>query len=221
MAVVKKHQEGGKAEKKKQSLQDFLVSKLNETKFTSKGEALAREAASNFIKLHDSGNFDEVYSIDPITKTYNVNVDKIKDESLKGIDWSGSKDAINKNIFGQFTGSGDEKKKFNSLIASWVGEYKSSPESSSIETPQTEGFEKDIPELSKYMVKHKYGGNEDTFISMFDSITDDDIRKNKVIEAAKENVDQYLKDYEANKGRDKFSNVENILKLKESLNTGD
>ena len=50
MSVVKKYQNGGKAQ---ESLQDFLAKKINSTKFTAKGESLVRESASNFLKLYN------------------------------------------------------------------------------------------------------------------------------------------------------------------------
>ena len=57
MAFVKKLQTGGSVN---QPLQDFLVKKLSETSFTTKGEKYARQAAENFLKLYNSGNFKDV-----------------------------------------------------------------------------------------------------------------------------------------------------------------
>ena len=126
MAVVKKHQTGGTMQKPAQSYQDFIASKLSSEKFTKKGEKVAREVASNFVNLLNTHNIKDVYNYDPIKEEYQINTDKITDPTLKNNDWSGSKDAINKNIFGQFSGKKDksnvdeegaEKKKFNSLMA--------------------------------------------------------------------------------------------------------
>lgn len=226
MAVVKKYQLGGKT---KESLQDFLSKKLSSTKFTAKGEALARESATNFMKLYNSGNFSDVFTSDPIANTYNVDTNKISDESLKNIDWSGSKDQLNKNIFGQYSGQPDksnkgelnsEKKKFNTLIASWIHEYNQTNTPESTQPTSAVQVEKDIPEIAKYMIDTKYGGNEDTFTSMFGGIENDEDRKSKILTSLRENVNQYLEDYNKNKDVDKFNNVEKVQNLKATLDSG-
>ena len=126
MAVVKKHQTGGAIQKPTQSYQDFIASKLASEKFTKKGEKVAREVASNFVNLFNTHDIKDVYNYDPIKEEYQIDTNKITDPTLKGTDWSGSKDSINKNIFGQFSGRRDrsninesdaDKKKFNSLLA--------------------------------------------------------------------------------------------------------
>jgi len=124
MSVVKKYQTGGKTSKT-YDLEDYLAKKINEGKFTAKALPYVREAASNFAKLAKSGRLDEAYSFDPIKSEYSVNLDVLPDE-LKGAEWGGSKDEINKNVFGQWTANPDrsnkgsnnaELKKFNTLVS--------------------------------------------------------------------------------------------------------
>ena len=81
MAVVKKLQPGGTIDS---NLQDFLVGKIQENKFTKKGEKQARDAAERFLKLYSSGNFNEVYSFNPLQETYTIDTSKITDPELKG-----------------------------------------------------------------------------------------------------------------------------------------
>ena len=130
MAFVRKYDIGGSAPSaastNSEDYINFINKKLAETKFTNKGEVLARDVASNFIKLHESGDLGKVYSYDSTKQEYKIDTNKITDPSLKGLDWAGSKDEINKNIFGMYSGNKDrsnageanaEQKKFNTLVA--------------------------------------------------------------------------------------------------------
>ena len=85
MAVIKKLQKGGFAETSPgsdSSFKDFIVNKLNTTKFTKKGEEFARDAANKFTKLYESDNFNEVYSYDPISQQYSINSEKISPDEI-------------------------------------------------------------------------------------------------------------------------------------------
>lgn len=230
MAVVKKYQPGGSLEK--DSFKDFLAKKLKETKFTTKGEKLAKDAASKWEKLYSAGNFDEVYSYDPIQQEYTINTDKITDDSLKNQIWSGSKDVINKNIFGQYSAKGDksnkgeydsEQMKFNTLLSAWINEYKEKNKSSeSLNKPL--GIDKSITDLFEYMAKEKYGGGENAYDLMqtdFSSIKTDDERKARVTSLAKDYLAGYLSDYEQNKNIDRYSKIKEVQDVMNSLNTGD
>ena len=89
MAVIKKLQKRGFAETSSNpnlSFKDFIVNKLNNTKFTKKGESFARSSADKFVKLYELDNFNEIYSYDPISQQYTINQDKIKDDELKRYD---------------------------------------------------------------------------------------------------------------------------------------
>lgn len=74
------------------------------------------------------------------------------------------------------------------------------------------------------MSKTMYGGKDnalDLMESDFYSLKTDEERKQKLLNAAKQNVSQYLADYTQNQGVDKFSNVPEVQQLQEILNTGD
>lgn len=234
MAVVKKFQAGGSAPMSETpqptvSLKDFLVNKLNETKFTTKGERLARNAATQFLKLHDTGKFGEVYSFDPVQQTYSIDVGKIEDNSLKGLEWGGSKDAINRNVFGQFSGVSDrstkgeinaEQKKYNTLISSWINEYNATnAPKSTVES--NKGIEKDIPDIHKYMMDKSFGGKEELMYSSFSEDIPEEEKKQRILASAKANVEQYLADWDKNKNIDSFKNVEKVQALQEAIASGD
>ena len=233
MAVIKKLQKGGFAETSSNpnlSFKDFIVNKLNNTKFTKKGESFARSSADKFAKLYELDNFNEIYSYDPISQQYTINQDKIKDDELKRYDWGGSKDEINKNILGKYSGKGDssnkgedyaEQKKFNTLMASWINEYSNLNKKS--EKPQQLGVDKKIQNLWSYISKEGYNDDEGAFASSeWNKITDPESRKNKIKEHASNLVNRYLTDYQ-NKGSNRYdeSEIEKVTRLKQALNSND
>lgn len=232
MAFVKKYQEGGVSQTpNSQAYKNFIVKKLSEEKFTKKGEQIARSVADNFVKLYENSDFKNIYNFNPVTQEYSIDSDKISDNNLKSLDWSGSKDAINKNIFGQFSGNPDrsnarepnaETKKYNSLLANWTNEFMSSNQEGLSTPPQNKiGVDKKISNIGEYILKHDYYGNDDLLNSSFKEMASDDDRKAAVIDALKRNVQGYLSDYDQNKNTDKYLDLDLVNKIKESLDTND
>lgn len=228
MAFVKKYQLGGSAQTpNSQAYKDFIVKKLSEEKFTKKGEQIARSVANNFVKLYENNDFKNVYNFNPITQEYSIDSNKINDDNLKSIDWSGSKNSINRNIFGQFSGNPDksnagesnsEIKKYNSLIANWTNEFLSSTQPSNTENKI--GVDKKISDAGEYMLKHDFGNNDELLNSTFKDMSTDD-RKSFVLNSLKKNIQGYLSDYEQNKNVDKYLDLESVSKIKEALDTND
>lgn len=240
MAVVRKYKTGGYAESvtsaQPLSYEDFITKKLNETKFTSKGEGLARDVADRWVRLQKAGDLDKVYSYNPVKETYNVDLEKITDPTLKAYDWSGSKDEIQKNILGKFSGRADrsnvgeteaEAKKFNTLIANWTNEYNTLQKSNSTSgvTQTGLGIDKRITPLWDYIVNENFGGNTKLAANEWGNIKDAEERKTRVISAISGNINRFLKDYSKNKGTDRFSEDEltkiNNLKQAVELNNWD
>lgn len=83
MSVVKKYDKGGKTPKV-YDVEDFLAKKINEGRFTAKALPYVRQAATNLSKLAKSGEWDDVYSYDPINSQYSIDVGKMSDETKLG-----------------------------------------------------------------------------------------------------------------------------------------
>jgi len=227
MALVKKLKAGGWTEgisSQGQSFADYLTKRLDSTNFTSKGEREARDTAAQFLKLSQLSNFNDIYAYDPVKHEYSIDSSKITDPELQKAEWGGSRDAINKNLFGSYTGNPDRsnygeenstRKKYNSLVASIYNDWKTSSQNVNPQvTIPRYALDKSFRSLEDYMTGTVFGGNDASRDTALKSWTTDDVIKQKVAKYSKENAEDYLKDYETNKGIDKFTGTEHAQAIK-------
>ena len=236
MSVVKKYLKGGAAPdpNKYSDYTDFIRKKLEATKFTAKAEPLARGVAKDWESLVTSPDFDTSYSYDPITEQYGVDSSKITSEQLKTKDWIGSKDAINTNVWGQYTSrldrsnkgdEGDEieRRKFNSLMANWTNEYLSEKKGKATPEPTGNLGTQSIGDYTTYVNKSLYGGGQDfeqlwaADMSKIESIDD---RKKKIMSHAPEILATF-KDPNKRQVGWAYTEVENEAALLDAVTRGD
>ena len=237
MSVVKKYQSGGSSPtlSKNSDYADFIRKKLEETKFTAKAEPLARGVASDWVGLAESGDIENAYSYDPITQEYGINPEKITAEHLKGKDWSGSKDAINTNVWGQYTSRLDrsnkrdegeelERRKFNTLMANWTSEYLTSKKQAASQTPTSVSHgTQGIGDYTSYLDKILYGGKGDfstQWAKDVSKIESMDERKKKIMGYAPEIIATYEDPTKRKEGW-KYEDVTNKQALLDAQQRGD
>lgn len=135
---------------------NFLVEKISSQKFTSDGEKMVRDAASNWAKLANSGKFENVYSSDAIGQTYTFNTNNLP-SNLMGIDFKGSPDQVKINAFGQtvIKNRGDA----NSLIANLTSEYLSSYPEDTRAVIITDKIIVEFGPVESYIKEIVFGGN--------------------------------------------------------------
>lgn len=233
MSVVRKYNTGGKAPTNYSDYKDFIIKKLGEEKFTTKGEKEAREVAGNWVGLVESPDFNNNYSYDQVKQEYSVKSDNLP-ENLKTIDWSGSKDAIKKNFFGQFTATPDAsnkgeegnltKRKFNTLFSNWTNEYLSSKNPAGTVPTTTSGISFKIKDLGEYVKQKHYGDNEN-YQTLWDTYKKEKLKANPeaikadIMEKAKEHILEFGNKVqnpgEGNTYED-ITNKDNLLKAIES-----
>lgn len=223
MSVVKKYQAGGPVSS---DLESFIIKKLGETKLTSKAAKYAEEAASRFRDLDKAGKLKEAYSFDPIKHEYAIDLEKVP-EHLKGYEWAGSTEAPSKNVFGQYSVKSDkegasEAKKYNSLIAGWVGEYLGS--ATPTEKPINSGVNREFANLEDYIVNTNFGNTPEAYAKYREGQSNEDIKKD-VMKYAAEHISNYDKLLNENLGkpedqRDIFKEVKGLESIKKSLESG-
>ena len=97
---------------------EYIVYKIENERFNSKSDKLARKYAAKFVELYNSGNLLDVFSYDPIANTFSINMNNMP-MNLKHYDWNGSSQPMKRNFW---TGklSLKTERDFNSLYAMWI-----------------------------------------------------------------------------------------------------
>lgn len=219
MALIKKYENGGSYQNTNPSLEDYLDQRLDELKVTKKAKPLIQKTARKFANLSSLKDFKDIYKYDKLTNTYTVDINRLPEE-MRGEIWTGSKDDVDKNIFGQYTAKPDKstknspfgaEKKMNSIVASLLNEY--------IELYPNKPFNKEnrkIANLQDYITKVPFGGNEEIFQTKFESLPNEE-RYKFLKKYAKDNLDQYLLAYSKDKDKYNFENIEKISDIRRNF----
>lgn len=192
MSVVKKYKVGGVSTQNNYGdFADFIGKKLREEKVAGAALEPLQAAASNWAKLVNSANFEDVYKVDPITQKYTIDVTNAPPE-LQTIDWSGSEGAAKTNLLGQIP----VKANVNTIMANWVNEYlQSKKQATPTSTTPTSSLlgKRSVGDLYDFTGKSLYGGRDD-----FDEMwardlknLDENQRKERVMNVAKDLLSGY------------------------------
>lgn len=100
---------------------EYIVYKIENERFSSNGEKLARKYAAKFVELYNSGKLMDVFSYDPLANTFSINMNNMP-LKLKHYEWNGSSKPFKRNFW---TGKLPLKteRDFNSLYAIWIIEF--------------------------------------------------------------------------------------------------
>lgn len=192
MSVVKKYKVGGVSTQNNYGdFADFIGKKLREEKVAGAALEPLQAAASNWAKLVNSANFEDIYKVDPITQKYTIDVTNAPPE-LQTIDWSGSEGAAKTNLLGQIP----VKANVNTIMANWVNEYlQSKKQATPTSTTPTSSLlgKRSVGDLYDFTGKSLYGGRDD-----FDEMwardlknLDENQRKERVMNVAKDLLSGY------------------------------
>ena len=215
----------------KNSLETFFSKKLNETQFTSNALPHARNAATRFLALATLENFEEVYSYDKITNGYTIQIGNLP-YNLQRLEWGGSKDAIKRNAFGQFTAKADKsnkgetssiEKKYNSLVSGWLTEYLSTYsywKRSNINQKSITKRKGSIKNLSEYIVLEIFNNSQDACRAYLNRIENEDEIRNKMMNWTKTLVTEYEKDIKTKSDKIDFKPIDAFV-LKAAINRND
>lgn len=205
MSRVRKYSPGG-------TIDDFFSKKLSATKFTEKGKEEATKAAVKVRDLFKSKAFKDAYKFDPVSSTYTIDTTKLPEE-FKNLEWGGSKNEINKNIFGAFTGRPDgsvkdeengSEKKFNSLAFNWLNEYVDSQKPAENTKESTYKVNKVIPGAVDYLADANYKGDTKFFQNSWNENKDNFAKKQTLFNSLGINLQNYVKSSENPDGESNY-----------------
>lgn len=226
MALVRKLQTGSKAPDPNNTPKDYSqVEKAlydNLYSMSSKEARRAKPAYDQVAALVRSGAMDKALKFNP-DRTYSVDTSQLPEE-LKKFDWTGHADPLSKDMLGlgvKIRGNDSGQEALSSAMAALrtYTESNSTPTSTSTSTstPTQTGLDKEVQNLTSFTANKHYHNDINAFVENLGTFKTNDERKAKVLNWAKEGVDDYLNDYEKNKGSYSYKDYDNVQALKLAL----
>lgn len=226
MALVKKLQKGDTAptlnntkdySQIEKALYDDLYS------MSTKEARRAKPAYDQVAALVRSGAMDKALKFNP-DRTYTIDLNQLP-ENLKSYNWTGHDNPLEKDMLGlgvKVRGEDSQAEGLTSAMSALRKHTEANIPATATATSTSLGTsEKGLSLLPEYILKKHYGGTDETsqrlFGESFDKIRTDDERKSKVLNWAKENINDYLTDYDKTSNDFKFTHEKSARELKAML----
>jgi hypothetical protein len=219
MSRVKKYNQGGSYYG--EDLERFLDRKTEEAKFTAPGltskeqkkqfQKEVREVARQWANLAKDPNFDQLYKYDRIKDVYNIDQNNLPNE-FGGRDWTGTEEPVSKNIVGQYVIDPTSSKHLNSIVASWINEYKD-------RYTKPSKVKKNIPNIVDSFINLEFGTDENLFESKWNTLPTEE-RKQRIVNRVLQDLNSYKEDASKNPDEE-YLNTEKAQEIIQALENND
>ena len=165
MAVVRKYNTGGTAQKKEAitDFESFLDNVLDERSYTRQGYQETQQAALRLRDLAKSGKLDDAVTFDKIANKYTVDSTKLPQDlaqSLAGV--SGDRPYKPNKILGKYN-IGNQEEANSYLFSEYFNNYKPTVSASTKASAATPAAEIGIGSLPSYIIHKSFGGSQDEY----------------------------------------------------------